>query len=167
MGPMLETIFGGMKDLTLGQECARAVLIFFYGLVMLRLSGRRTFAQMSAVDLVISIIVGSNLSRAMTGGVPFWGTLASVIVLVVLHLILAFAVARSPRLARWVEGGPIILSRDGMILERARLAAKISLADLDESLREKGLDGLEEIGKTKKLVLEPSGKISVIRKADR
>ncbi len=86
MGPTLETIFGGMKDPTLGQECARAVLIFFYGLVMLRLSGRRTFAQMSAIDLVISIVVGSNLSRAMTGGVPLWGTLASVIVLVVLHL---------------------------------------------------------------------------------
>ncbi|HEY8255168.1 MAG TPA: YetF domain-containing protein [Rhizomicrobium sp.] len=166
MGPTLETIFGGMKDLTLGQECARAVLIFFYGLAMLRLSGRRTFAQMSAIDLVISIIVGSNLSRAMTGGVPLWGTLASVIVLVVLHLMLAFAVARNPRLARWVEGDPVILSRDGTILERARLAAKISLADLDESLREKGLDGLGEIGKTRKLVLEPSGKISVIKKED-
>lgn len=166
MGPALETIFGGMKDLTLAQECARAVLIFFYGLGMLRLSGRRTFAQMSAVDLVISIIVGSNLSRAMTGGVPFWGTLASVIVLVVLHLILAYGVARYPGLARWVEGSPVVLAHDGTIIERARLASKISLADLDESLREEGLDGLAEIGKTKKLVLEPSGKISVI-KADR
>jgi uncharacterized membrane protein YcaP (DUF421 family) len=166
MGPTLDTIFGGMKDLTLGQECARAVLIFFYGLGMLRLSGRRTFAQMSAVDLVISIIIGSNLSRAMTGGIPFWGTLASVIVLVVLHLILAFGVAHSPRLARWVEGDPVILSRDGEILEGARLSYKISLADLDESLREKGLDGLAELGKTRKLVLEPSGKISVIKKED-
>jgi uncharacterized membrane protein YcaP (DUF421 family) len=166
MGPTLETIFGGMKDLTLGQECARAALIFCYGLAMLRLSGRRTFAHMSAIDLVISIIVGSNLSRAMTGGVPFWGTLASVIVLVVLHLMLAFAVARSPRLARWVEGDPVILSRDGTILEGARLDAKISFGDLDESLREKGLDGLAEIGKTRKLVLEPSGKISVIKKED-
>jgi len=167
MGSMLETIFGGMKDLTLGQECARAVLIFFYGLGMLRLSGRRTFAQMSAIDMIISIIVGSNLSRAMTGGVPFWGTLASVMVLVALHLMLAYAVARNPRLAEWVEGGPVILARDGMIQERARLAAKISLADLDESLREKGLDGLAEIDKTRKLILEPSGKISVIKKESR
>ena len=30
----MEQIFGGMKDLTLAQECARAVLIFFYGLMM-------------------------------------------------------------------------------------------------------------------------------------
>jgi uncharacterized membrane protein YcaP (DUF421 family) len=80
----MEELLGGIKDLTVAQECARAVVIFFYGLVMLRLSGRRTFAQLSAVDLILSIIVGSNLSRAMTGGVPFWGTLASVAVLVAL-----------------------------------------------------------------------------------
>jgi uncharacterized membrane protein YcaP (DUF421 family) len=163
---MLETIFGGdlEKNLTLAQECARAALIFCYGLLMLRLSGRRTFAQMSAIDLVISIIVGSNLSRAMTGGVPFWETLASVAVLVALHLLLAHAVARSPGLARWAEGSPVILAQDGVIVERARLNCKISMADIDESLREEGIDGLGEIGKTRKLVLEPSGKISVIKK---
>ena len=159
---MLETIFGG-KEPDFVQECARAILIFCYGLTMLRLSGRRTFAQMSAIDLVISIIVGSNLSRAMTGSVPFWGTLASVMVLVALHSLLAHAVARSPVLARWIEGGPVVLSRDGAILEGARLRCKISMDDLDESLREKGLDGLGEIRKTRKLVLEPSGKISVIK----
>jgi uncharacterized membrane protein YcaP (DUF421 family) len=161
---MLDAIFGGMKDLTLAQECTRAVLVFFYGLVMLRLSGRRTFAQMSAIDLVISIVIGSNLSRAMTGGVPFWGTLASVVVLVVLHLLLAHGVARNPALARWVEGSPVILATDGVVHEKARLRCKISMADLDESLREKGLDGVAAIARVKKLVLEPSGKISVIRK---
>jgi uncharacterized membrane protein YcaP (DUF421 family) len=159
----MELLFGGMKDLTLAQECARAVLIFFYGLAMLRLSGRRTFAQMSAVDLVISIIVGSNLSRAMTGGVPFWGTLASVAVLVALHLVFAHAVARSPRLSKLVEGSPVILAEKGQIREGARLRCKISMSDLDESLREHGLDGLDDIARTRKLVLEPSGKISVIK----
>jgi uncharacterized membrane protein YcaP (DUF421 family) len=159
----MEALFGGMKDLTLAQECARAVVIFAYGLLMLRLSGRRTFAQMSAVDLIISIVVGSNLSRAMTGGVPFWGTLAAVAVLVALHLVLAYAVSRSSRLSRWIEGGPITLAMDGVIDEGARIRCKISMADLDESLRDKGLDGLNEINKAKKLVLEPSGKISAVR----
>jgi uncharacterized membrane protein YcaP (DUF421 family) len=163
---VLDVIFGGdlEKNLTLGQECARAAFCFFYGLLMLRLSGRRTFAQMSAVDLVVSIIIGSNLSRAMTGSIPFWETLAAVAVLVGLHLLLAFLVAHYPKLARRIEGRPIILAQDGKILDGPRLRCKISLADLDESLRAKGLDGLGEIGQTEKLVLEPSGKISVIKK---
>jgi uncharacterized membrane protein YcaP (DUF421 family) len=63
-----------------------------------------------------------------------------------------------------VEGRPIILALDGTIAEKSRLASKISMCDLEEALREKGLDGLEEIGKARKLVLEPSGKISVIKK---
>jgi uncharacterized membrane protein YcaP (DUF421 family) len=163
---VLDSIFGANmeKDLTLAQECARAALCFFYGLLMLRLSGRRTFAQMSAIDLVISIIVGSNLSRAMTGSIPFWGTLASVALLVALHLALAYLVAHYPELARRIEGRPIILAEDGKIVEGSRLRCKISFADLDESLREKGLDGLGELGKTKTLGLEPRGKISVIKK---
>jgi uncharacterized membrane protein YcaP (DUF421 family) len=161
----METILGGMKDLTLGQECARAVVIFFYGLVMLRLSGRRTFAHMSAVDLIISIIVGSNLSRAMTGGVPFWATLASVAVLVALHLVVAYAVARSPVFAKWVEGDAVLLAKDGVIRDTARLRSKISLTDIEEALREKGLDGLAELHRTRKLMLEPSGKISVIKQS--
>lgn len=160
----MEMIFGGMKDLTLGQECARAVLIFFYGLIMLRLSGRRTFAQMSAVDLIISIVIGSNLSRAMTGGVPLWGTLAAVAVLIALHLLLAYTVSRNRTLARWIEGAPVLLARDGVIDDAARQHCKISIPDLEESLREHGLDGLEDVGQTRKLVLEPSGKISVIRR---
>ena len=120
---MLDFIFGANmeKDLSLGQESARAALCFFYGLLMLRLSGRRTFAQMSAIDLVISIIIGSNLSRAMTGSIPFWPTLASVAVLVGLHLLLAHAVTRSPALGRWAEGSPVILSRNGVLVEEARL----------------------------------------------
>jgi uncharacterized membrane protein YcaP (DUF421 family) len=99
----------------------------------------------------------------MTGGVPLWGTLAAVAVLVALHLTLAYAVSRSSRLSRWVEGGPIVLANDGVIDEAARIRCKISMADLDESLREKGLCGLDEITKTRMLVLEPSGKISVVK----
>ena len=34
----MEALFGKMHDVNLWQECARAVLIFFYGLVLLRLS---------------------------------------------------------------------------------------------------------------------------------
>ena len=160
---MLETVFG-LRDLSVAQECARAVLIFFYGLLMLRLSGRRTFAQMSALDLVISIIEDSNLSRAMTSSAPLWGTLAAVAVLVALHLFMAAVVARSRRLSRLIEGGPVLLAQDGVIHEAARLGCKISLADIAESLREHGLDGLGELHRVRTLMLEPSGKISVVRK---
>ncbi|MGN6147960.1 MAG: DUF421 domain-containing protein, partial [Rhizomicrobium sp.] len=100
----MDALFGIKDHISLAQECARAVLIFAYGLVMLRLSGRRTFARWSALDLIISIVVGSALARAMTGSAPLAGTLAAVAVLIILHIAFSFAVARSEWFSDVIEG---------------------------------------------------------------
>ncbi|MGH8291183.1 MAG: hypothetical protein ACREV7_19635 [Steroidobacteraceae bacterium] len=41
----------------------------------MRLAGRRTFARWSALDMIVSIIMGSSLSRALTGAAPLGGTI--------------------------------------------------------------------------------------------
>lgn len=56
---------------------------------------------------------------------------------------------------------PCCWREDGVIREAARLRCKISLADIEASLRERGPDGMVELSRTRKLVLEPSGKIGV------
>ncbi len=40
-----EFLFGSTGQITWGQECARAVVIFGYGLVLVRIAGRRIFAN--------------------------------------------------------------------------------------------------------------------------
>lgn len=159
----MESIFGTMHHVSVEQESARAVLVFVYGLIVLRVSGRRTFAQWSAIDIVVSIIVGSSLSRAMTGSAPLWGTLAAVAVLVLLHLGVSYAVARNQKLSKLIEGDSVVLASDGHI-EKANLHCHlVSLSDLGEALRGKGLDGLAALGNTKRIELEPSGKISIVK----
>jgi len=100
----MDAIFGVQNDVSTVQECARAVLVFFYGLLLLRLSGRRTFGNFSALDVIVSVIVGSALARAMTGSAPLAGTLAASAVLVALHVLLSKLVARRPRMSHFVEG---------------------------------------------------------------
>ncbi|HWC62867.1 MAG TPA: YetF domain-containing protein [Rhizomicrobium sp.] len=159
----MEAVFGVQDRLTLGQECARAGLIFFYGLIMLRLSGRRTFAQLSAFDLVLSFIVGSSLSQAMTGRVALVGTLAAVAVLVALHVLLGHMVARSERLSRLIEGMPAELARQGKLDRRLLRRNMISKNDLTAAMRKKGLAGLADIEKVESITLEPSGEIHVLK----
>jgi len=159
----MDAIFGVENDLTIAQECARAVVVFVYGLLLLRLSGRRTFGNFSALDVIVSIIVGSALARAMTGSAPFAGTLAAAAVLVVLHVLLAKLVARSSSLSRIIEGQPVRLAQAGRLDDVARLAAMISEADLSGAMRQHGLNGLSDISKVDAVVLEPSGRISVLK----
>jgi uncharacterized membrane protein YcaP (DUF421 family) len=160
----LVAIFGIKDHLDLGQECARAVLIFCYGLVMLRLSGRRAFAQWSALDVVVSIIVGSSLSRAMTGGAPFWETLAAVAVLSALHLLVAYAVAGSRSLSRLIEGPPIMLARDGVLDDKTRLWHAVSETDISEAMRAKQLEGIQDMAQVKQMTLEVNGRLTVLKK---
>lgn len=49
------------------QLCVRAVLLFIFGILCIRIAGRRTFAQYSPLDIIVALIAGSNISRMMTG----------------------------------------------------------------------------------------------------
>jgi len=159
---LFTAIFGTEHNVSPVQECARAVMIFCYGLVLLRLSGKRTFGRWSALDIVISIILGSILGRALTGSAPFIGTLAAAAVLVAMHVAVAFALARSRMLARWIEGNSVVLVRNGAIDDAARVRSKISLSDLHEALRQDGIEVEDMENRVQWLRLEPSGKISII-----
>jgi len=163
MEHLLIDIFGVQNHLTTAQEAARAVLIFSYGLVLLRLSGPRMFGHWSALDIVISIMVGSALARAMTGSAPLVGTMAAAAVMAILHVALAHGVARYRSLAHIVEGEPVTLVDHGRIDHDARKRNKISEADLREALREHGIDGEAKVGNVKAMTLEPSGKLSIVK----
>ena len=160
----LTTLFGVQNHVSLAQECARAIVIFFYAWVMLRLSGRRTFAHWSALDIVVSFIIGSALGRVLTGSAPFPGTLAAVAVMVLIHVLLAHWVARSDRLARIAEGVPVPLIDHGRIDEDARKRNMVAMTDLHQAMREDGLDWPNGLDNVKRATLEPNGKISMVKR---
>lgn len=157
----LVEIFGPQGQITWWQECNRAVAVFFFGLALVRISGRRTFGKWSALDIVVSIIIGSSLSRAITGSAALGGTMAASAAMMALHWVLAHAAARSPRLAQIVEGTSIELARDGQADRQALLRSAITRDDLLKSLRQ---SGVAEVDATNRVILEPSGKITVVKK---
>jgi len=53
---VLINIFGEGKELTLIQMCARGVVVFFIALILIRISGRRSFGMHMPLDNIISII---------------------------------------------------------------------------------------------------------------
>src|SRR5262245_47036452 len=76
------------NDLTVGQIIMRAVLVFLIWLIIVRLADRRLLGKFSAFDVVLAVMLGAVLSRAINGSAPFWGTIAAAAVLVALHWVL-------------------------------------------------------------------------------
>lgn len=152
-------VFGATNHIEWWQELPRAFVVFTFGLILLRLSGRRTFARWSALDIIVSVIMGSSLSRTLTGSAPLGGTLLAMVLIAVLHWVLARAASRSQRFAHLVEGQAAILGRSGAIFPREMQRYNISETDMNEALRK---EGLEDAGRTRQVTLEPSGTITVL-----
>ncbi|MDB5457018.1 MAG: hypothetical protein JWP92_2603 [Caulobacter sp.] len=148
-------------DASAAQLCVRAVVLFVFGIVCIRIAGRRTFSQIAPLDIIVAIIIGSNLSRAMTGKAPFFPGLAATLVIVVLHRLLAMATLRSNVLARWIKCEPVILVRDGAVDREAMARHGISDSDLAEGLRMEQVETVQDI---RLATLEGGGKISVVPK---
>lgn len=156
----IDTIFGPTGNVTWAQECARAALIFAYGILLVRIAGRRVFGQWTAVDIIVAIVTGSTLSRALTGNADLFGTLAANTLLMALHWALVHASARWPALSRLVEGPPVLLGENGRIDIGLLRRHAISPASLEQALRTAGVDTPTS---ARLVVLEASGKISVVK----
>lgn len=141
------------------QLCVRAVLLFAFGVLCIRIAGRRTFAQYSPLDIIVALIVGSNISRVMTGKADFFPALSATLVLVVLHRLLAIASMHWGFLPWLIKSRPITVIRDGEIDEAALGRANLSHADLHEAIR---LEQAETPADVKLATVEGSGKVSVV-----
>lgn len=157
---MLRLLIGpDTGDAAIWQLCVRALIVFIFGIACIRIAGRRTFSKMSPLDIIVAIIVGSNLSRTMTGKAPFLGGLAATLVVVIVHRLLAMASLRWGPLAGIVKAGPAVLIRDGVVDRDALRRHGISDADLAEGLRMEQVDRIEDV---RLATLEGGGKISVV-----
>ncbi|WP_246000369.1 DUF421 domain-containing protein [Pontibacter diazotrophicus] len=166
MGDFFNIAFGiHGEELTWWQMSVRAVVVFFVALIILRIGNHRIFGKNSAFDIVLGIIYGSILSRAITGNSPFIPTLVAALVLVLLHKGLAIVAYHSSfGFGDFIKGERVKLIEDGDLMRDALKKNSVTENDLEEALRKSGTEA--DLSKIKSAYLERSGKISVIMKDD-
>jgi uncharacterized membrane protein YcaP (DUF421 family) len=138
----------------------RAVVVFMLAMVLIRVTGMRTFGTQSAFDIVLSITIGGVLSRCITGHYPFFPTLAAASTLAVCHRLVA-ALSRFDTMNIILQGKPICLYSHGQLQSRMFKWYSISEKDLHRALREHGMLDLSQVDE---IWYEVDGKISVIGK---
>jgi uncharacterized membrane protein YcaP (DUF421 family) len=155
-------LFGEGKDLNTLQMCSRGVVIFFICLVFIRISGRRSFGLRTPLDNIIVILLGALLSRAVVGASPFIPIVASGLVFVVLHRLLAWVILRNKKIATLVEGNKICLYKENKVLPDKMKRALVSEEDMMQGVRESALT--EDLNKIEAIYMERNGNISPIKK---
>lgn len=143
------------------QMVIRGIFVFMFSLMLVRLGDNRIFGKSTTFDIVLSIILGSLLSRAITGNAPFFSTVITSAALVLLHMVLA-KLAVYTHIGKFIKGREQQLVKDGRLLEETMRKQQITEHDILEAVRQKGRTlGLEEV---EAAFLERDGSISIITK---
>lgn len=159
-----ELIGHDQRDILWWQMSIRAVFIFLFGLILIRLFGRRVFGRQNALDIVIAIVIGSNLSRTLTGNAKFLPTLAATTAIVLLFWLSDHLAARWPLFSRLTKGEPLKLTRNGKLDRKRMLRHGVSVGDVEEAARASGMTGAEQV---EVAVLERNGKISTTKRTSK
>src|SRR3954452_15459895 len=106
--------------LSLGEKLIRAVAIYLFLVIALRLVGKRELSQLNTLDFVVLLAVANAVQNGLIGADnSVTGAVLGASVLFAVNTALAWVVFRSRRLQGLLEGTPTLLIQDGQILEEA------------------------------------------------
>lgn len=162
MSGFYDALFSKSDHLDALEMTLRAILVFFFTLVLIRLSGRRSFGIKSPLDMIIVILLGTLLGRTIVGVSPFFPVAAASLAMVVIHRLLGVVIARRRSVAKFVEGDKIVLFENGRFNERNMVRGMVGREEIFRSMREEMQT--EDISKVTKIYIEPTGKINIVKK---
>jgi uncharacterized membrane protein YcaP (DUF421 family) len=138
---------------------ARAVVVYIFLLVILRVTGKRQVGQLAPFDLVLLLVLSNALQNSMNGGDnTVTGGVISAVTLICLNWLLGFATFRSKKIGRFVEGRPQVIVHNGHVYREVMESERLTQDELDAAVR---LAGCASIHDVHFAILENNGQISV------
>jgi uncharacterized membrane protein YcaP (DUF421 family) len=155
-------LFGQGKDLTALQMSIRGITVFILALVLIRISGRRSFGLHTPLDNIITILLGAVLSRAVVGASPFIPVIICSLVIVVIHRLLGMLVSRNEKFGSLIEGNKMLLFKDGRFIDDNMKRAQVCKENIMQGIRESALT--DDLNTIDRVYIERNGVISVVKK---
>ncbi|MCL1806221.1 MAG: DUF421 domain-containing protein [Oscillospiraceae bacterium] len=133
--------------------------------ILTRLMGKKQIAQLTLFDYIIGISIGSIAAEgAIDPGVPLPVTLSALVVFSLFSIIFSYVSLKSYTGRKILEGNPVVLIENGMIIESGLKKARLNINELLEECRQKNAFNLSDI---EFAILETSGRLSVLMKSCR
>jgi uncharacterized membrane protein YcaP (DUF421 family) len=139
----------------------RAAAIYFFVWIVTRSIGKRQLSQLSAFQLILLVTIGDLVQqgvtqddRSISGAFLAVGTIAALVA------ISSGITYLWPRSRPVLEGMPVIVIRDGRVIDEALRTERIPFDELLEEARREGINDLREV---KVGIIETDGKMSFIK----
>src|ERR671931_2034506 len=97
----------------------RAIVLYAFIVLVMRIIGRRELSSMSPFDLILLIILGDAIQQGLTqDDYSVTGAIIAISTIALLQVGVSYVGFRFARLRTIIEGDPIILIQDGRLIER-------------------------------------------------
>ena len=147
------------------QSVFRATAVYLFLLLVFRVSGNRSIGQITAFDFVLLLIISEAIQQAMiTSDYSVTNAFLLVVTLVGLDIMMSLWKQRSQRVAKILDGVPVVVVEDGKLHHERMKKERVDEEDILTAARE--LHGLERMDQIKHAVVEASGGISIVPQRD-
>lgn len=141
----------------------RALLVYGFLMVGLRLTGKRQVGQLAPFDFVMLLVLSNAVQNSMNAGDnTVLGGFVLVATLLALNALMGWWTWRSKRAETLLEGRPQILVHNGVLDEAVLASERITRHELMAAVRQAGVSDVADI---RVAILETNGRINVIAKS--
>lgn len=152
-------LWGSAPFLFYAEIVVRVVTIWLWTILLLRWVGGRSVSQMSVVEFLLVIALGSAVGDSMfQPEVPLLHAMLVILLVVLADKAVDYALQHWPKAKRFVDGTPTEIVRDGHLCAAGLRAERIGATEVMELLR---LKGIRNLGEVKHGFMEPSGDLSL------
>ncbi len=138
----------------------RTILIYIIVTAAVRLMGKRQVSDMQTSELVITLIISEVASLPLENTErPLLNSLVPIMVIVAIELLVSLLMMKSKRFRSLICGHPIIIIKDGKMIDSQLKKLRISREDVYSLLREKDIADESTV---RWGIIEPNGTLSVL-----
>ncbi len=142
----------------------RTVILYLLLVVSMRLMGKKQVGELEPAELVLAMVLSDLASVPMQDfGIPLLYGVLPILIVVCLTMMVSVLTMKSVRFRGLVCGTPSVIVEDGVICQRAMAKNRFTADELMEELR---LQGVTDLNTVRYAILENSGQVSVLLKAD-
>lgn len=140
----------------------RTFFLYFLILIIFRLMGKREVGELSMIDLVIFVLIAEVAAFAIDDPQrKLFESVLPMLMLLLIQVVLSFITLKSKKIRDLIDGDPVTIIRDGVIMESEMRKQRYNLNDLCQQLREQQVGSVQQVAYA---FLEPSGNLSVFVK---
>lgn len=138
----------------------RSLAVYVFIVLAIRFFGKREIAQLSIVDLAFILLISNSVQNAMVGSDnSLFGGLVAATSLFVINYLFDLLIFKSKTVSHFLQGTPVMLVYKGKLLSSHLKKAELSHDELEEAIREHGVNDIKNVDLA---ILETDGNISII-----